>query len=51
MVAQVPELVETLTGKSVGDLLGQLQGVRPPAAPAAAPANGKPKAGEEQRSV
>jgi flotillin len=26
MVAQVPELVETLTGRSVGDLLSQLQG-------------------------
>jgi flotillin len=33
MVAQVPELVETLTGRSVGDLLSQLQGVRPPAGP------------------
>jgi flotillin len=42
MVAQVPELVETLTGRSIGDLLAQLQGVRPPAPTAS---NGKATAG------
>jgi flotillin len=45
MVAQVPELVETLTGRSVGDLLAQLQGVRPPVVPSV---NGKAVPAEER---
>jgi hypothetical protein len=29
MIAQVPELFETLTGVKVGDLLGQITGLQP----------------------
>jgi len=33
MVAQVPELFETLTGMKVGDLMDRLQGLEPPSRP------------------
>jgi flotillin len=40
MVAQVPELIESLTGRSVGDLLAQLQSpTAKPVPPAAAPSS------------
>jgi len=32
MISQMPEIVEALTGKKVGDLLAQLQAVRQPEA-------------------
>jgi flotillin len=43
MVAQVPELFETLTGQNVGELLGRLQAIDAPRGPARPRDNGTPK--------